>query len=121
VTCDVPSHCFQYTFANNPNWTHFFSPGQEIGEYFKNVAERYKVPKYVKFEHMFKSAQWIEEDAQWEITILRMSDQLVSIELEHVLRRQTLTVVTRNSKTDAMCLSKQLGCLTNGHGRNSQV
>ncbi|VUC29945.1 unnamed protein product [Clonostachys rosea] len=76
VTCDVPSHCFQYTFANNPNWSHFFSPGKEIAEYFKNVAERYDVKKYIKFGHVFKSATWIEKEAQWEIKVMRIADQL---------------------------------------------
>lgn len=74
---DVPSHCFQYTFANNPDWSHFFAPGAEIGDYFRIVAEKYNVKKYVKFGHVFKSAKWLEDEAQWEITILRAGDNLV--------------------------------------------
>ncbi|KAH8883205.1 flavin-binding monooxygenase [Thozetella sp. PMI_491] len=76
VTCDVPSHCFQYTFANNPNWSYFFSPGQEIAEYFNDIAERYDVKKYIRFGHLFKSARWLQDQAQWEITLLRLRDSL---------------------------------------------
>ena len=75
---DVPSHCFQYTFANNPNWSKFFSPGQEIGEYFRDVAERYDVKRYIRFGHIFKSAHWRDEQSQWEIKMVRMKDNLVS-------------------------------------------
>ncbi|XXH00789.1 hypothetical protein Hte_007140 [Hypoxylon texense] len=77
VTCDVPSHVFQYTFENNPNWSHFFAPGEEISQYFKDVAEKYDVKKYIRFRHVFKSARWLEDKAQWEVTIMRMSDNLV--------------------------------------------
>ena len=77
LAADVPSHCFQYTFANNPNWTKFFSPGQEIGDYFRQVAEKYDVKKYVRFGHVFKSATWLEERGQWEINLLRLADDLV--------------------------------------------
>ncbi|KAF2803258.1 FAD/NAD(P)-binding domain-containing protein [Mytilinidion resinicola] len=76
VTCDVPSHAYQYTFANNPNWSHFFSPGKEIGNYFRDVADRYDVRKLVRFGHVFRAARWLEEQTRWEITVLRLSDNV---------------------------------------------
>ncbi|KAK4938262.1 hypothetical protein LTR10_021241 [Elasticomyces elasticus] len=76
VTCDVPSHCFQYTFANNPDWSKFFSPGQEIGDYFRKVAEKYDAKKYIRFGHLFKSARWLEDKAQWEIKVVRLNHNL---------------------------------------------
>ncbi|KAK3633145.1 hypothetical protein LTR56_015921 [Elasticomyces elasticus] len=66
----------EYTFANNPNWSKFFSPGQEIGEYFRDVADKYEVKKYVRFGHVFKSARWQEDQARWEIRLVRMADNL---------------------------------------------
>jgi cation diffusion facilitator CzcD-associated flavoprotein CzcO len=75
----VPSHCFQYTFANNPNWSRFFAPGKETGDYFREVAEKYDVKKYIRFGHIFKSARWLEDKAQWEIKVMRMADQLVRL------------------------------------------
>ncbi|KAH9234571.1 hypothetical protein K456DRAFT_1835234 [Colletotrichum gloeosporioides 23] len=74
VTCDVPSVSFQYTFENNPNWSHFFSPGPEIGRYFQSVAEKYGMKSLVKFQHAFKSARWLEDEAQWEVTLVNMTD-----------------------------------------------
>ena len=74
---DVPSHCFQYTFASNPNWSHFFSPGAEIAKYFQSVADKYDLRRLIRFRHLFRSARWLEDRAQWEITILRLEDGLV--------------------------------------------
>ncbi|CAG9961945.1 unnamed protein product [Clonostachys byssicola] len=77
VTCDVPSVSFQYTFENNPYWSHFFSPGPEIGKYFKDTAEKYGARRLVKFRHVFKSARWLDAEAKWEVTMLRLEDNTV--------------------------------------------
>ena len=41
IACDVPSHFYSYSFAPNPNWSHRFSAGSEIQNYFEDVAHRY--------------------------------------------------------------------------------
>src|SRR5689334_6676003 len=33
LTCDVPSHLYQYSFDMNPSWSQVFSPGPEIQNY----------------------------------------------------------------------------------------
>ena len=38
LSCDVPSHLYSYSFALNPDWSHHFSPGNEIRSYFEGVA-----------------------------------------------------------------------------------
>ena len=38
LSCDVPSHLYTYTFEPNPEWSHLFSPGEEIQRYFEQVA-----------------------------------------------------------------------------------
>ena len=40
LSCDVPSHLYCYSFALNPEWSHLFSPGDEIQAYFERVARR---------------------------------------------------------------------------------
>ena len=36
IACDVPSHLYSYSFAPNPDWSHRYSPGAEILEYFES-------------------------------------------------------------------------------------
>ena len=38
LACDVPSHLYSYSFAPTPEWSHRFSPGDEIQGYFEGVA-----------------------------------------------------------------------------------
>jgi cation diffusion facilitator CzcD-associated flavoprotein CzcO len=49
LSCDVPSHIYSYSFEPNPEWTHRFSPGAEIREYFEGVARRYGVLPRIRF------------------------------------------------------------------------
>lgn len=74
---DIPSHTYQYTFANNPQWSRFYSPGHEIQEYLLQVVEKYGVRKYLRLEHVFQGATWLEDVGKWEVKILRLSDNQV--------------------------------------------
>lgn len=76
---DLTPHVYQYTFASNPNWSRFYPPGPEFQEYLKSVAEKYEVYKKTKFGHRFQSAKWHEDLGQWEVVVLRLSDNTVSI------------------------------------------
>ena len=49
IACDVPSHLYSYSFAPNPDWSHRFSPGDEIQAYFEGVARRYGVSERIRF------------------------------------------------------------------------
>jgi cation diffusion facilitator CzcD-associated flavoprotein CzcO len=49
IACDVPSHLYSYSFAPNPDWTHTFSPGDEIQAYFQGVARREGLYERIRF------------------------------------------------------------------------
>lgn len=49
IACDVPSHLYCYSFAQNPDWSHVFSPGSEILAYLEEVARRHDVYRHVRF------------------------------------------------------------------------
>jgi cation diffusion facilitator CzcD-associated flavoprotein CzcO len=50
LSCDVPSHIYSYAFEPNPEWSHRFSPGAEIREYFEGVARKYGVLPRISFD-----------------------------------------------------------------------
>lgn len=66
VTCDVPSHLYSYAFALNPEWSHMFSPGDEIERYFESVADNYKIYPYIRFNDEVTSC--IFDDGKWHLT-----------------------------------------------------
>jgi cation diffusion facilitator CzcD-associated flavoprotein CzcO len=49
LACDVPSRFYQFTFAPNPDWTHLFSPGDEIWAYFDGVADKLGIRAHIRF------------------------------------------------------------------------
>ncbi|KAF2654660.1 cyclohexanone monooxygenase [Lophiostoma macrostomum CBS 122681] len=69
-TCDIPSHSYQFTWARNPNWSRFYSSSEEIWQYFKDIATKYDLEKYVQLKTTVQSAIWDEESGQWKVRIL---------------------------------------------------
>ncbi|RBA13512.1 hypothetical protein FPRO05_02305 [Fusarium proliferatum] len=61
VACDVPSHVYQYSFAPNPDWPRFLSPGQDIQKYLQKCATTFDLDKYIKFHTRVLKAEWHEE------------------------------------------------------------
>jgi cation diffusion facilitator CzcD-associated flavoprotein CzcO len=49
IACDVPSHLYSYSFEPNPEWSHRFSPGEEIEAYFERVAHKYGVDGRIQY------------------------------------------------------------------------
>src|SRR5438874_9352458 len=43
LTCDVPAHCYTYSFAPNPEWSQFYALGPEIQRYFEDVTDEFHI------------------------------------------------------------------------------
>lgn len=65
IACDVPSHFYRYTFAPNPEWTHVFSPGAEILNYFEDVAHSFEVDKHIRYGAEIGRMEF--HDGRWHI------------------------------------------------------
>jgi cation diffusion facilitator CzcD-associated flavoprotein CzcO len=66
LSCDVPSHLYTYSFAPNPEWSHVYSPGEEIETYLENVSRRYDVTKFIRFCDEVLSCEL--RDGRWCLT-----------------------------------------------------
>jgi cation diffusion facilitator CzcD-associated flavoprotein CzcO len=63
VACDVASFSYCYAFEPKHNWSHRFSPGPEIFDYFKSVADKHQLNDNIRFNTevlraQFKQQQW---------------------------------------------------------------
>jgi cation diffusion facilitator CzcD-associated flavoprotein CzcO len=65
AACDVPSHLYSYSFALNPNWSRSFSPQDEIQDYLRDVAVRYRVADKHLFNTDVQLATWDEARSRW--------------------------------------------------------
>lgn len=66
LTCDVPSRFYQFSFAPNPGWTSFFSPGAEIFDYFDRVARQWGLPARTRFGTEVTGAEYLA--GRWQLT-----------------------------------------------------
>ncbi|KAF5345212.1 hypothetical protein D9758_009659 [Tetrapyrgos nigripes] len=71
IACDIPAHSYQLTFAENPNWSAFYSPGPEIREYLESVVKKYKLMPYIKLQHKLIRSEYDEQTGKWQLTIQR--------------------------------------------------
>jgi cation diffusion facilitator CzcD-associated flavoprotein CzcO len=65
IACDVPSHLYSYSFEPNPNWSHRFSPGDEIEGYFEEVAKRHGVSERIRFGEEVTRLAWA--GGRWQL------------------------------------------------------
>ena len=66
VACDVASFSYCYDFEPNPNWTHRFSGGGEIQQYFEGVAKKYNLDQWIQYETEVTNAAYV--DGQWQVS-----------------------------------------------------
>jgi cation diffusion facilitator CzcD-associated flavoprotein CzcO len=75
LACDVPSRFYQFTFAPKPDWSHLFSPGAEINEYFTEVAADFGLDECVRFGTEVSHAEFT--DGRWRLRTSRGDTQEV--------------------------------------------
>ncbi|ERS95329.1 hypothetical protein HMPREF1624_08207 [Sporothrix schenckii ATCC 58251] len=68
-TCDIPSHSYQFTWARNPRWSAYYSSSEEIWQYFKDVATKYDLERYVQLRTKVERAVWDEETGHWNLAM----------------------------------------------------
>ncbi len=77
ITCDVPSHAYQYSFATNPNWTRMCSPGAEILAYFRGVARDHGVDSLIRYDSEITEASF--DHHQWHLTSTQGDEGLFDV------------------------------------------
>ena len=65
IACDVPSHLYSYSFEPNPEWSHRFSPGEEIRRYFDAVAGRHRLEAVTRFGEEVVACRFV--DGRWDL------------------------------------------------------
>lgn len=67
--CDVPSHIYAPPFDPNPEWSYFYSGGQEILDYFQKTFHKWDIGRFCEFDTTVEAARWQEDTAQWKLTV----------------------------------------------------
>ncbi|CAH0020174.1 unnamed protein product [Clonostachys rhizophaga] len=67
--CDIPSVNYQFAWARNPSWTHFYSYAKEIWQYLRDVVDQYGLEKAMKLNHEVTRAVWDEDSGVWKVSV----------------------------------------------------
>jgi cation diffusion facilitator CzcD-associated flavoprotein CzcO len=67
VVCDVPSHLYSLSFAPNPEWDRWFSPGPEIKDYLESVVGNRGLGPWISLDEELLDAFWDDASEAWRI------------------------------------------------------
>ena len=65
LSCDVPSHVYRYSFEPNAEWTHLFSPGNEIQDYLEGTVEKYGVDRFIRYGQEVSRCEF--DGVRWQL------------------------------------------------------
>ncbi|CAM4215178.1 NAD(P)/FAD-dependent oxidoreductase [Nocardia ninae] len=63
--CDVPTHLYSYSFEPRTTWRRLFSGQQEIFDYLKDVADKYRLRPHIRFRQHMAHGYWDEAERRW--------------------------------------------------------
>ncbi|ACY99366.1 MULTISPECIES: flavin-containing monooxygenase [Thermomonospora] len=67
--CDVPSHMYSYSFELNPRWSRLFAPQQEIWDYMRDVAAKYGLEKYLRYDSRVDALEYDDQARRWDVIV----------------------------------------------------
>ncbi|PRX47220.1 cation diffusion facilitator CzcD-associated flavoprotein CzcO [Prauserella shujinwangii] len=65
--CDIRSHMYSFSFAQNPDWSRSFSGQPEIWAYLRRVADTYDLRRSIRFGVEATGARWDEAAQRWHV------------------------------------------------------
>ncbi len=65
--CDVPSHFYSFSFAQNPDWSRKWAKQPEILEYFESLVDRFDLSAHFRFGVEVTEATWSDDDLCWTV------------------------------------------------------
>ncbi|KAL4901245.1 hypothetical protein BDW74DRAFT_170383 [Aspergillus multicolor] len=83
--CDVPSHNYQFSWRQNPEWSSFFSPASEIQDYLLKACEEEGLASAIKLQHTVAGAHWDEGRGIWELRVQNQAQGKVFTDYCHFL------------------------------------
>lgn len=68
LTCDVPSHLYQFGFAPKPDWSSVWASGTEIQRYHRDVVDDLGLDRRISLDTEVSSAEFDDTTKRWHLT-----------------------------------------------------
>ncbi|PWY67601.1 flavin-binding monooxygenase [Aspergillus sclerotioniger CBS 115572] len=69
AACDVRSSLYSFSFEQCPTWTEEFPRQKELLEYLTDIAQKYGLYRYIRFNSMVQEARWDDSQLQWKVQV----------------------------------------------------
>ncbi|OLF17486.1 flavin-containing monooxygenase [Actinophytocola xanthii] len=66
--CDIRSHMYSFSFAQNPDWTRTYSAQPEIWRYLREVTDRHGLRRFIRFGVEVTGARWDADERRWHVS-----------------------------------------------------
>ena len=67
AACDVPSHLYSFSFAQNAEWSRRFPTQPEIWEYTRKVARDFGLISHIRLSCALRGARYDEASVEWAL------------------------------------------------------
>ncbi|KAL4804476.1 hypothetical protein BDV18DRAFT_143233 [Aspergillus unguis] len=89
--CDVTSILYSYSFEQYTKWSRQFPGQEELLTYLTQVAEKYGLYKYIRFNSEVKEARWDDAEMKWKVSVEVSGDKDNQFTSSYVLSADFLT------------------------------
>jgi len=67
--CDIPSHLYSFSFAQNPQWSRSYPAQPEIEAYLERTTDDLALRPFVRFGCEVAELRWDDERALWRVLL----------------------------------------------------
>ncbi len=82
---DTPSVYYSLSFDLNPSWTRYYPIRSEYLQYLNDLADRFDLRANIRFNTEVLRLKWIDEDSEWEITVVENGSESRTIRATAVM------------------------------------
>jgi cation diffusion facilitator CzcD-associated flavoprotein CzcO len=69
IQVDIPSFSYQFSYAQRPDWSRVYAPGNELKAYAEDLVDRYGLRSRLRLDARVDAAAWDDERNEWTLTL----------------------------------------------------
>jgi len=68
LTCDVPSHIYQFAFAPKADWSRIWASGNEIAQYHREVVTQFGLDQHLQLNTEVIALRYHQDEHTWTVS-----------------------------------------------------
>ena len=68
IAVDIPSFSYQFSYAQRPDWSRVYAPGQELKAYAEDCVDEFGLRERIRCNTTVTAAAWDDDAHVWQLT-----------------------------------------------------